>query len=100
MGVLGCMIVLSVEAGLVANAAKFIAEGNQNGLRAGVGMSSTFIFPSDTYVGRGLWNIFADFQLAFLFLIELPYDFGLNGMQFIYVRIQTGLSISTNLLTC
>jgi MFS family permease len=58
LGVLGCMIVLSVEAGIIANVSKFIAENNINGLRAGV---------------------------AFLFLIEVPYDFGLNGMQFIYI---------------
>ncbi|KAF2018528.1 general substrate transporter [Aaosphaeria arxii CBS 175.79] len=58
IGVLGCMIVLSVEAGIIANVAKFIADGNGNGLRAGV---------------------------AFLFLIEIPYDFFLNGMQFIYI---------------
>ena len=58
VGVLGCMIVLSVEAGIIANVDRFIAAGNIAGLRAGV---------------------------AFLFLIELPYDFFLNGMQFIYI---------------
>ena len=58
VGVLGCMIVLSVEAGIIANVDRFIAAGNIVGLRAGV---------------------------AFLFLIELPYDFFLNGMQFIYI---------------
>ena len=47
-------VVLSVEAAIVAN---FIPSNNLNALRAGV---------------------------AFLFLIEVPYDFGLNGMQFIY----------------
>jgi hypothetical protein len=54
-GVLGCMIVLSVEAGIVAN---FLGSTNTAALRAGV---------------------------AFLFLIEVPYDFFLNGMQFIYL---------------
>lgn len=58
IGVMGCMVVLSVEAGIIANVSKFIASGNGNGLRAGV---------------------------AFLFLIEIPYDFFLNGMQFIYI---------------
>lgn len=52
------MIDLSVVAGIDANVKKFIAEGNSNALRAGV---------------------------AFLFLIEVPYDFFLNGMQFVYV---------------
>lgn len=52
------MIVLSVEAGIIAHVDRFIASGNANALRAGV---------------------------AFLFLIEVPYDFGLNGMQFIYI---------------
>ena len=54
LGVLGCMIVLAVEAGIVSHLEQFIATNNQNALRAGV---------------------------AFLFLIEVPYDFGLNGMQ-------------------
>jgi hypothetical protein len=58
IGVLGCMIDLSVEAGIIANVSKFVADGNSTGLRAGV---------------------------AFLFLIEVPYDFFLNGMQFIYI---------------
>ena len=58
IGVLGCMIVLSVEAGIIANVSSFIADNNFTGLRAGV---------------------------AFLFLIEVPYDFFLNGMQFIYI---------------
>lgn len=49
------MIVLSVEAGIVAN---FIDTTNEAALKAGV---------------------------AFLFLIEVPYDFFLNGMQFIYL---------------
>jgi hypothetical protein len=52
------MIDLSVEAGIIANVSKFVAGGNTTGLRAGV---------------------------AFLFLIEVPYDFFLNGMQFIYI---------------
>ena len=47
-------VVLSIEAAIIAN---FIPSNNLNALRAGV---------------------------AFLFLIEVPYDFGLNGMQFIY----------------
>lgn len=55
IGVFGCMVVLSVEAGIVAN---FLNSNNLNALRAGV---------------------------AFLFLIEVPYDFFLNGMQFIYL---------------
>lgn len=55
IGVLGCMIVLSIEAAIVAN---FLGTTNYAALRAGV---------------------------AFLFMIELPYDFGLNGMQFIYL---------------
>jgi hypothetical protein len=55
IGVLGCMIVLSVEAGIVAN---FLGSTNTAALRAGV---------------------------AFLFLIEVPYDFFLNGMQFVYL---------------
>ena len=54
-GVLGCMIVLSVEAGIVAN---FLGTTNTTALKAGV---------------------------AFLFLIEVPYDFFLNGMQLIYI---------------
>ena len=58
IGVFGCMVVLSVEAGIVAHSNQFIAAGNLNALRAGV---------------------------AFLFLIEVPYDFCLNGMQFIYL---------------
>ena len=58
IGVLGCMVVLAVVAGINANVQTFIADGNMNALRAGV---------------------------AFLFLIEVPYDFFLNGMQFIYV---------------
>ena len=49
------MVVLSVEAGIVAN---FLDSNNLNALRAGV---------------------------AFLFLIEVPYDFCLNGMQFTYL---------------
>lgn len=52
------MIDLSVVAGIDANVHKFIADGNTAALRAGV---------------------------AFLFLIEVPYDFFLNGMQFIYI---------------
>jgi len=52
------MIDLAVVAGIDANVHKFIADGNLAGLRAGV---------------------------AFLFLIEVPYDFFLNGMQFIYI---------------
>lgn len=52
------MIVLSVVAAIDANVHKFIADGNSAALRAGV---------------------------AFLFLIEVPYDFFLNGMQFIYI---------------
>lgn len=59
IGVLGCMIVLSVEAGIIA---EFVPNGipsnNTTALKAGV---------------------------AFLFLIEVPYDFCLNGMQFIYL---------------
>ncbi|RVX73875.1 hypothetical protein B0A52_02765 [Exophiala mesophila] len=58
VGVLGCMIDLSVVAAIDANVNKFIADGNTAALRAGV---------------------------AFLFLIEVPYDFFLNGMQFIYI---------------
>lgn len=55
IGVLGCMVVLSCEAGIVAN---FVPSNNLAALKAGV---------------------------AFLFLIEVPYDFCLNGMQFIYI---------------
>ena len=55
IGVLGCMIVLSIEAALVA---EFVGTTNTTALRAAV---------------------------AFLFLIEVPYDFCLNGMQFIYL---------------
>jgi hypothetical protein len=58
IGVLGCMIDLSMVAGIDANVNKFIADGNTAALRAGV---------------------------AALFLIEVPYDFFLNGMQFIYI---------------
>jgi MFS family permease len=58
VGVLGCMIDLAVVAGIDANVQTFIADNNMNALRAGV---------------------------AFLFLIEVPYDFFLNGMQFIYI---------------
>lgn len=58
VGVLGCMIVLSVAAAINANVQKFIASGKSNALRAGA---------------------------ACFFLIEVPYDFLLNGMQFIYV---------------
>ena len=54
-GVLGCMIVLSVEAGIQAQT---LGTDNKAAARAGV---------------------------AFLFLIEVPYDFFLNGMQFIYL---------------
>lgn len=52
------MIDLAVVAGIDASVNKFIADGNMAALRAGV---------------------------AFLFLIEVPYDFFLNGMQFIYI---------------
>ncbi|KAK5173252.1 uncharacterized protein LTR77_001933 [Saxophila tyrrhenica] len=55
IGVFGCMVVLSCEAGIVAN---YVDSTNYAALRAGV---------------------------AFLFLIEVPYDFCLNGMQFIYI---------------
>lgn len=55
VGVLGCMIVLSIEASITAN---FTGSNNYDALRAGV---------------------------AILFLIEVPYDFCLNGMQFIYL---------------
>ncbi|KAK3050522.1 hypothetical protein LTR09_008161 [Extremus antarcticus] len=55
IGVFGCMVVLACEAGIVAN---FVPSNNLAALRAGV---------------------------AFLFLIEVPYDFCLNGMQFIYI---------------
>lgn len=55
IGVFGCMVVLSIEAAIIAN---FLDSDNLNALRAGV---------------------------AFLFLIEVPYDFFLNGMQFIYL---------------
>jgi hypothetical protein len=58
LGVFGCMVVLSIEAAIIAHTPTFIANGNMNALRAGV---------------------------AFLFLIEVPYDFCLNGMQFIYI---------------
>lgn len=55
IGVLGCMIVLSAEAGIIA---QWLGTSNLAAMRAGVAM---------------------------LFLIELPYDFFLNGMQFIYI---------------
>ncbi|KAK3716662.1 hypothetical protein LTR37_006292 [Vermiconidia calcicola] len=55
IGVFGCMVVLSVEAAITAN---FTGSTNYAALRAGVAM---------------------------LFLIEIPYDFCLNGMQFIYL---------------
>ncbi|KAK4616777.1 MFS-type transporter oryC [Fulvia fulva] len=55
IGVLGCMIVLSAEAGIIA---QWLGTTNLAAMRAGVAM---------------------------LFLIELPYDFFLNGMQFIYI---------------
>ena len=55
VGVLGCMIVLSIEASLVAS---FVGTTNITALKSAV---------------------------AFLFLIEVPYDFCLNGMQFIYL---------------
>lgn len=58
IGVLGCMIVLSIEAGIVSHLGEYIANNNKAALKAGV---------------------------AWLFLIEVPYDFFLNGMQFIYV---------------
>jgi hypothetical protein len=55
IGVFGCMVVLAIEAAIVA---VYLGSTNYNALRAGV---------------------------AFLFLIEVPYDFCLNGMQFIYL---------------
>lgn len=58
VGVLGCMIVLSVVAAINANVQKFIASGKCHALRAGV---------------------------ACFFLIEVSYNFFLNGIQLIYV---------------
>ncbi|EME85865.1 uncharacterized protein MYCFIDRAFT_81836 [Pseudocercospora fijiensis CIRAD86] len=55
IGVFGCMVVLATEAGIVAT---YLGGTNKAALRAGV---------------------------AVLFTIELPYDFFLNGMQFIYI---------------
>ena len=55
IGVFGCMVVLSIEAAIVAS---FVPSTNYNALRAGV---------------------------AFLFLIEVPYDLCLDGMQFTYL---------------
>jgi hypothetical protein len=54
IGIMVCMIALSMEAGLIVNVTKFMANGNGDGLRAGV---------------------------AVLFIIEFPYDFCLNGTQ-------------------
>jgi hypothetical protein len=53
------MIVLSVEAGIIANVNKFIADGNTAALRAGV---------------------------AFLFLIEVPYGKYLLAFLSLYAR--------------
>lgn len=55
------MIVLSVEAGIIANVAKFIAEQNNAGLRAGVGKSCAFISLRKQNFIRRLGNHFADF---------------------------------------
>ena len=55
VGVLGCMVTLAIYTGLVAT---YVGTTNTTALKTAV---------------------------AFLFLIEVPYDFCLNGMQFVYL---------------